>query len=324
VPICVGSDERANTVLGSTALLSNTTGFSNVAVGGGALSANTEGAGNVAVGLLALAQNTVGRGSIALGLGALFANTDGVFNAAVGDNAMQSNTIGNSNVALGASSLRANVDGSENVALGVSALNRGAGTSRNVAVGAGALGNAAVGSENVALGYLAGLLTTGNNNILIGNVGAEDESATIRIGNQHNRAFIRGIRGITTANNNAVAVLIDSFGQLGTISSSRRAKQDIADMGVASAGLLRLRPVTFRYKQPYANGSTPLDYGLIAEEVAEVYPDLVARDEAGQIESVQYHKLTPMLLNELQRQSRLIEALEARLAALEQRRHRLR
>ncbi len=99
----------------------------------------------------------------------------------------------------------------------------------------------------------------------------------------------------------------------------------IQDMASASSGLLRLRPVTFRYKRPYADGSKPIDYGLIAEEVAEVYPDLVVRNADGQIETVQYQKLTPMLLNELQKQNATIAALEERLArleaALENRRH---
>ena len=109
-----------------------------------------------------------------------------------------------------------------------------------------------------------------------------------------------------------------------TASSSRRFKEDIEDMAGRSSGLLRLRPVTFRYKQAYADGSKPLDYGLIAEEVAEVYPDLVARSADGQVESVQYQKLAPMLLNELQKQDRhaqeqgdTIRQLQARIAALE-------
>ena len=101
-------------------------------------------------------------------------------------------------------------------------------------------------------------------------------------------------------------------------------------MGDASGNLLRLRPVTYRYKQPYADESKPMDYGLIAEEVAEVYPDLVVRGKDGQLETVQYHKLTPMLLNEVQKlhhelrneqdenrqQHREIEALEAKLAGM--------
>ena len=147
-------------------------------------------------------------------------------------------------------------------------------------------------------------MTSGNDNIAIANVGVLGESGTIRIGGGlQTRAFVAGIRGVTTALA-AVNVVIDSNGQMGTISSSRRFKEDIADMGQASSGLLRLRPVTYRYKQPYADGSKPGDYGLIAEEVAEVYPDLVVKGNDGETETVQYQKLTPMLLNEMQKQNR--------------------
>jgi hypothetical protein len=142
---------------------------------------------------------------------------------------------------------------------------------------------------------------------------------------------VAGVRAITTGNSDAVPVVIDSNGQLGTVNSSRRFKEDIQDMGEASRGLMRLRPVTFRYKQAYGDGSKPIDYGLIAEEVAQVYPDLAVKGADGQVETVQYQKLTPMLLNELQKQHRemeeqretirlqneRIEQQEARLAALE-------
>jgi hypothetical protein len=114
--------------------------------------------------------------------------------------------------------------------------------------------------------------------------------------------FVAGVRGITTGQNNAVDVVIDSNGQLGTVSSSRRYKEDIHDMGDSSEGLMRLRPVTFRYKKPFDDGTKPIQYGLIAEEVAEVYPDLVARSADGQIETVKYQLLDPMLLNEVQLQ----------------------
>jgi hypothetical protein len=112
-------------------------------------------------------------------------------------------------------------------------------------------------------------------------------------------------------------VVIDSNGQLGTMSSSQRFKEDIRGMGDASSGLPRLRPVTFRYKQPYQDGSKPIDYGLIAEEVAQVYPDLAVKGPDGKMQTVQYQKLTPMLLNELQKQAAQIRLLEERLAALE-------
>ena len=134
-----------------------------------------------------------------------------------------------------------------------------------------------------------------------------------------------------TGVNNAVGVVIDANGQLGTVNSSRRFKEDIQDMRDSSSGLMRLRPVTFRYTQPYADGSRPVDYGLIAEEVAEVYPGLVVNGPDGQVETVQYHKLNAMLLNEVQKlerqaqsqhqrnlmQQQKIRSLEERLAAIE-------
>jgi len=151
--------------------------------------------------------------------------------------------------------------------------------------------------------------------------------------------FVAPVRGVTTGNNDAVPVVIDSNGQLGTVSSSRRFKEDIQDMGDTSSGLLRLRPVTFRYKQPFVDGSKPVQYGLVAEEVAEVYPDLVAHSADGQIETVKYQVLDSMLLNELQKehqqvqqqtekislqteelslQTEEIRSLQTRLSALEQ------
>lgn len=127
-----------------------------------------------------------------------------------------------------------------------------------------------------------------------------------------------GIRGRTTGNADAIPVLIDSAGQLGTVSSSRRFKEDIHDMGHASERLLQLRPVTFRYTQPFADGAKPIQYGLIAEDVAEVFPELVARDADGRIETVHYQKLDVLLLNELQSLYREVQALKAEIARLRQ------
>jgi len=117
--------------------------------------------------------------------------------------------------------------------------------------------------------------------------------------------------------------VIDSNGQLGTVSSSRRFKDDIQDMGDTSRDLMRLRPVTFRYKKPFADGSKPIQYGLIAEEVAEVYPDLVAHSADGQIETVKYQVLDSMLLNEVQRQQAEIRGLEQQNQDLQRRLARL-
>jgi hypothetical protein len=181
----------------------------------------------------------------------------------------------------------------------------------NVALGDGTL-TSNNGSQNVAVGAFAGSnLTTGSFNIDINNSGVAGDVQTTRIGDSSQfAAFIGGIRGRTTGTANAIPVLIDSNGQLGTTSSSRRYKEDIDDMAEASAGLMRLHPVTFRYKKAYVDGLKPVDYGLIAEEVAEVYPDLVARDSEGRVETVQYQKLTPMLLNELQKQHEVIQEQE--------------
>jgi hypothetical protein len=170
----------------------------------------------------------------------------------------------------------------------------------------------------MAIGYSAGSnVTTNSGNIYIDNSGESTDNGTIRIGSFESATFIQGIYGVTTGFNDAVPVLVDMNGQLGTISSSRRYKEDIHDMGDASSGLLRLRPVTFRYQKPFADGSKPMQYGLIAEEVAEIYPDLVVRSADGQIETVKYQLLDPMLLNEVQKQQEHIRSLEERLAQVE-------
>jgi hypothetical protein len=239
--------------------------------------------------------------NIGLGVGALLSNTTGYFNTAVGPYALSHNTTGGDNVAIGQEALGLNTSGYNNTAIGGSD-----------ALGEfGVLGRITTGHDNIAIGILAGYFVSSGNslNIHIGNSGAPSDNGTIRIGapSAQSSFFAAGIRGATTANNDAVPVLIDSNGQLGTVSSSRRFKEDIHDMGDASNGLMRLRPVTFRYTKPFADGSKPIQYGLIAEEVAEVYPDLVARSADGQIETVKYQLLDSMLLNEVQRQQRMIE-----------------
>lgn len=249
----------------------------------------------------------------------------GSSNTAVGAAALINNTTGISNTATGASALQANTEGFSNSGFGASALARNRTGIHNTAIGANALSNAE-GNGNIAVGVSAGgRLTTGSGNIFIGNEGAEFESSTVRIGTiqAHERVFVAGIRGVTTEVANALAVMIDSNGQLGTVNSSRRVKDDIAEMGEASAVLMRLKPVTFHYKVDRRAQRT-LQYGLIAEDVAKVAPGLVARSATGEIESVYYQFLAPMLLNEYQKQQRTIEAQArqldtqaARIAVLE-------
>jgi hypothetical protein len=186
----------------------------------------------------------------------------------------------------------------------------------NTAIGDGALDLNTTGSFNTAIGFVAGLAITGDYNIDIGSgqQGSVGESNTIRIGNPNifpmlQRTFIAGIYGVLTGGP-GTAVFVDANGQLGTVSSSRRFKDDIQDMGDASSDLMKLRPVTFRYKQAQEDGSHPLQYGLVAEEVAEVNPGLVQFDKNGQPQTALYHVLPSLLLNEAQKEHQRVDAQE--------------
>jgi hypothetical protein len=308
---------HGNTATGFGALLSNTTGEGNTASGAGALSHNTTGTGNTAIGFQALHENTTGSSNTASGESALFSNTTGFANTASGANALGTNTGGSGNTASGVGALLSNIDGDGNTASGFGALSSNTGGGFNTASGALALAELGVGSNNIAIGDSAGAtLTTGNLNIYVGSPGGGDESNTIRIGDAttHDRAFIAGISAAMVMGE---PVMVNADGQLGTLVSSRRFKEDIQDMGEASSGVLRLRPVTFRYKGALAEGNRTLEYGLIAEEVAEVQPNLVVYSRTAEVETVLYHKLVPMLLNELQKQHRQLAELKTRLEALE-------
>jgi hypothetical protein len=277
--------------------------------------------GNTALGALAMGSNSSGFGNTAMGTAALAVNTSGFSNTATGGSALSKNTFGYHNTGFGNWALRDNVDGNSSTAVGSEALTSNTSGVENTAVGTYALVFNGTGSKNIAIGTSAAYNNSpaASNNIEIGNVGTSGDSGIIRIGTAGEQIafFAAGIRGVTTNLAGGAYVLVDANGQLGTASSSRRFKEDIDDMGDASSGLLDLRPVTFRYTKSYADGSKPLDYGLIAEEVADVYPNLVSRSLDGQIETVQYHKLTPMLLNELQKQERIIRSLEDRIEKLE-------
>jgi hypothetical protein len=305
-----------NTASGVEALSSNTTGDNNTASGVNALFNNTDGSDNTASGRSALLSNTTGSSNTASGRNALSSNTTGDNNTASGRSALESNTTGFNNTASGVEALFSNKTGFHNTASGRNALFNNTTGFDNTASGGGALFRNTIGSGNIAIGVAAGSsLTTGNNNIAIDNFGVADESNTIRIGDSQTRTFIAGIRGVTTATA-AIPVLVGTDGQLGTASSSRRVKDDIADMGKASNVLMRLRPVTFHYKTDRNPKKRTLQYGLVAEEVAAVAPNLVALSAKGEIETVYYQHLTPMLLNEYQKQQRTIEAQAARITAL--------
>ncbi|MEZ5291527.1 MAG: tail fiber domain-containing protein [Vicinamibacterales bacterium] len=283
------------------------------AVGDAAMAGATPGQDNVAVGYHALVGVTLGgNANTAVGSRALDAATTAPENIAVGLDALGANLTGQRNVGLGVGTLDSTTDGNFNVGIGHGVLGASTSDDRNTAIGYLALRNLNGGSNNVALGDNGGgTLVTGSENVYISSSGVSSEDGTIRIGRTglQTRAFVMGIRGVTTAFSNAVGVVIDSSGQLGTVSSSRRFKEDIHDLGTIGERLQQLRPVHFRYKQPFADGTKPVQYGLIAEEVAEVLPELVAYDADGQPATVMYHVLPALLIEEVQRLERERTAL---------------
>ena len=291
----------ANTAVGWFSLFSNTAGSFNTATGAGTLLLNTADE-NTAFGTAALLNNTTGNENTANGTLALFSNTTAVQNTAVGYSALSSNTTAGANssganTAVGAFALGTNVTGGASTAIGYAAL------------------YTATGGGNIAIGDLAGVdVTTGSGNIIIGNRGLAEDANTIRIGRStQTKCYIAGIRDVTTAVGDAIPVVIDSASQLGTVSSSERFKKKIKPMDHASEALLRLKPVTFEYKSD--NTSRP-QFGLIAEQVAEVNPDLVVRNSEGEIYTVRYDAVNAMLLNEFLKEHKKVERLEATVADL--------
>jgi hypothetical protein len=298
-----------NTATGAGALLSNTTGTENTANGAFALFGNTEGSFDTAVGDRALFSNTTGIVNTAIGAGALasnttgdhntaiggdfvlFSNTTGSLNTATGVSALAANTTGNGNTAIGADALPENITGTGNTAIGAFALSNTTG-GENTAIGDEALVNNTTGGGNTVLGAFAGSgITTANNVICIG--------AQVAGNNVDNSCYIGQIFGATSSG--GTGVFINTNGRLGTMTSSRRFKEEIKPMDKASEAILALKPVTFHYKSDQTHRP---EFGLIAEEVAEVNPDLVVRDENGEIYTVRYDAVNAMLLNEFLKEHR--------------------
>ena len=330
----------SNTASGSFALAGNTIGSNNTATGGGALALNIDGNDNTADGNEALFFNDHGNDNVAVGSGALISNTSGTGNTATGRSALAGNQIGSfntatgfnalinntasANTAYGMQALFGNTSGSNNVAVGINALANNMDGSNNVAIGAGAGGTVTSGQNVVCIGSLAGSVhQSGDDDLYLNNPGVAVESNTVRVGTGdgvHTRMFLAGVRGVTTGQANAIPVMIDAAGQLGTASSSRRFKHDIKSMDEASDAILALKPVTFHYKSDKTNRA---QFGLIAEEVASVNPDLVVRDDKGEIYTVRYDAVNAMLLNEflkehkkVQQQAREIQAQNETLSQL--------
>jgi hypothetical protein len=269
---------------------------------------------NTAEGTDALFSLTTGRANTAIGFDALFRNTTGNNNTATGGDVLFGNTTGSANTAIGTDALFNNTTGNNNTATGVDALFRNTTGGGNTTTGFNALLNNTTGNNNIALGVAAGQnLTTGNNNIDIGNLGIAGESNKIRIGTMgvQQATFIAGIRGTIVPG--GVGVIVGLNGQLGTVSSSGRFKEAIKPMDQASEAILALKPVTFRYKHELDPAGIQ-QFGLVAEQVEKVNPDLVARDDQGKVNTVRYEAVNAMLLNEFLKQHRNVKELEATIA----------
>lgn len=314
LPITNDDSDGIGNTGGGTGALSLNSGIGNTAYGESALASNTIGNRNTATGTDALASNSIGSDNTALGAHALFNNTGGGGNTATGALALANNTTGNNNIATGRAGLLNNTTGNNNTALGYRTLEMNTAGNNNTALGFRALRNS-TGSNNIAVGFESGInLNSGDNNIYLGSVGPDpatgSESGTLRLGDTQTRVFIMGVAGTPVVHGSAV--VIDSYGQLGVKSSSARYKRDIETMGLSSQKLLQLRPVTFTYKE---DPEKVRQYGLIAEEVAKVYPELVTHTPKGEVQGVDYETLIPMLLNELQRQQQAQERQQQQLAA---------
>jgi hypothetical protein len=322
-----------NTGVGWSSLLNVTTASFNTATGAGTLVLNT-GNENTATGAAALLSNTIGEFNTATGAFALFSNQESNRNNAVGDRALFSHTSGDYNNAVGTFALSSDIGGTQNNAFGDEALNSNTIGAANTAVGDNALHSNTTGSLNAAIGALAlysnvggnfntalgagaGSSVTGNSNICVGNsvLGVAGENNRIRIGDNlptgsgQSACYIGGIAGQTVGAGGGTCY-VDNAGKLGVFLSARRYKENIRPMDDGSAALFSLKPVTFRYKPEYDKSGTP-HFGLIAEEVAEVAPDLVIRNAKGEISTVRYEAVNAMLLNEFLKEHRKMQELEA-------------
>ena len=321
VPPPDGGYPGGNTAEGQNALFSLTSGGFNTAVGWVSLRGDTTGSFNTAVGAATLYRN-LGEENTAIGAGTMLSNSGGIRNTATGAFALFSNTgpvnnpnqpsgeVGSFNTANGYRALFGNTEGGANTAVGYRALLNNTTGSGNTAIGSTTLGNNSTGNNNVALGFSAGIaVSTADNVIAIGTAG-ENVSNSCFIGNVYSNIQPQ-------VGTDPDLVTINSDGKLGRANvSSRRYKHDIQPMQTASEAIYALKPVSFRYHKEYDRTQT-IAFGLIAEEVADVNPDLVGRNPEGQPESVRYEQINAMLLNEFLKEHRKVEEQGGKIQAQE-------
>jgi hypothetical protein len=292
-----------NTATGVNALYSNFTGDDNTATGLNALYGNVIGSNNTATGNYSLAFNASGTQNTAMGWSALYSNTSGNYNTATGLGALHQNTQGSNNTANGINVLYHST-GSNNAAFGANALINNNSGHNNTATGFNALNNNSTGSSNTALGTSAGSnLTVGNGNVCIG-------ANVFGVAGDSNTTWIKNVYASVATGR---AVYVNADNKIGTLASSRRYKEEIKPMDKASETLFSLKPVTFRYKRQ-VDPARSRCFGLIAEEVAEVDPELVTQDREGKPETVRYEAINAMLLNEFLKEHRKLRELELTVA----------
>ena len=313
-----GSIPGSNNGEGIGVLVSRTTGVWNTGTGFEALNHLTAGNQNTATGLRALTSDTNGGYNTATGVYSLFANASGFFNSATGAYALANNTTGSDNTANGYGALYRNT-ADNNTATGFGALFRNTTGSDNTAVGDEALSNNTDGNSNTALGFNAGMDPgIGSNNIYIGDAGFAGDNNVIAIGGvsatgtAYTDCFIGGIFGNPSPGS---AVYIAADGHLSTTASSRRFKDEIKPMDKTSEAIFALKPVTFRYKKEI-DPTGMSRFGLVAEDVEKVNPDLIARDREGKVYTVRYDQVNAMLLNEFLKEHKKVEQQQASIAEL--------
>jgi hypothetical protein len=289
----------ANTGVGWYSLWSNTEGSFNTALGAGTLPVNTA-EGNTATGAGALLSNTTGEHNTGSGGFALFSNTTGVANTADGYEALLANTTGSYNTADGRGALLNNTTGGGNTANGLTALGSNINGGSNTAIGANALSSNTAGDDNTAVGSLAGFNITGSGNVCIG-------QGVFGDGDVDDTTWIRNVYDSVAVTR---TVYVNQDNKIGTLASTRRVKDDIKPMDNVSETILALKPVTFRYKREIDRYRAP-QFGLIAEDVAQVNPDLITQDQNGEPYTVRYEAINAMLLNEFLKEHRKVEKLEA-------------
>jgi hypothetical protein len=286
--------------------LPETSGTSNTALGFDALHDDTTGQENTAVGWQTQTDNVAGSHNVSMAPYSQGGNASD--NTALGIATMLANR-GNDNTAVGWEAGYLNLTGTSNVAVGIGSLSGTFGSSRNVVLGADAQNDYFDANDNIVVGFEAHGLAN-DHNILVGSVGFTNDIGTMRIGDSFFSdiagTYIAGISGAPLTHGTAVAVGITGDGQLGVSVSSARFKEAIKPMGQASEAIYALKPVSFRYKKELDGTSTP-QFGLIAEEVAKVNPDLVITDDQGKPFTVRYEAVDAMLLNEFLKEHERVE-----------------